>query len=94
MFFVPAGVDYKKEHFTIPQVIFGDQNINEMFKQSDEYKLLQQFGECYRKLQFDVHHDVHLMNEDFDYTKLQSIIDAGILHFIIHANNLKSKQFM
>ena len=93
MFFVPAGVDDKKEHFTIPQVIFGDQNINEMFKQSDEYKLLQQFGECYRKLQFDVHHDVHLMNEDFDYTKLQSIIDAGILHFIIHANNLKSKQF-
>ena len=93
MFFVPAGVDDKKEHFTIPQVIFGDQNINEMFKQSDEYKLLQQFGECYRKLQFDVHHDVHLMNEDFDYTKLQSIIDAGILHFIIHANNPKSKQF-
>ena len=73
MFFIPAGVDDKKEHFTIPQVIFGDQNINEMFKQSDEYKLLQQFGECYRKLQFDVHHDVHLRKEDFNYTKLQSL---------------------
>ena len=62
-----------------------------MFKLSDEYKLLQQFGECYRKLQFDVHHNVHLMNEDLDYTKLQSIINAGILHFIIYLNNPKRK---
>ena len=77
MFFVPAQPDTSKQNFKIPEVIFGDVNITEKFKKSEQYKLIQTLDRIYDKLHIDGSQLVHLKNDDIDFTKDKDIKEAG-----------------
>ena len=79
MFFVPAQPDVTKDNFRIPRVIFGNKNINDEFKESAEYKLIQQFIKVYKKMQIDPSMNVHLVNEEYDFTTDSEVKAAGML---------------
>ena len=92
MFFVPAEPDLTEANFIIPPIQFGELTVNALFKKSPEYLMLKQFTRCYNKMHIDESLGVTLMNEDYDFSKDDQIIAAGMLSIICTLNYYSHKK--
>ena len=92
LFYVPAQPNVNRQNFRIPQVLFGNVNINQHFRTTAHYKLIKQFKSIYKKIHIDDANHVHIMSDEHDFTKDTEVQDAGTLFGITHLiYNLTSK---
>ena len=56
---------------------YGQFDINTLFRQSKEYKMLQMFKKCYKKFFIDPSMHVQLADKAHDFSEKQDIVDAG-----------------
>ena len=77
LYYVSAKPDEKRDKFKIPPVVFGTTDFYEEFTKTVQCALLQEFTTAYDNMDIGGTMDVHLVDEGYDFSQIESLKKAG-----------------